>query len=128
MTNKAKVGEFCWNELVTTDVDKCKKFYSSLFGWEMHDHDLGECTYTILKQSGQDVGGMMQIPQEHQGQIPPHWMSYVSVADLDASVAKAKSLGANIKQEPMSVGEFGRFAVLQDPSGAHIALWQSTKV
>src|SRR5262245_53354615 len=123
MTDKAKTGEFCWNELLTNDVPKAKEFYRSLFGWEIHDHDMGQFTYSMLKKGDKDVGGMMSIPKGHE-QMPPHWMCYVCVEDLDGAVAKAKSLGATIKQEPMSVGDFGRLAVLQDPTGAHIALWE----
>ncbi len=127
MTNSVKQGEFCWNELITSDVAKSKEFYSSLFGWEMVDHDMGNKTYTMLKKGDKEVGGMMQIPKGHENEIPPHWMSYVCVDNLEASVEKAKKLGANIKQPPMMVGDFGQLAVLQDPTGAHIALWQSIK-
>jgi uncharacterized protein len=127
MSDNAKQGEFCWNELMTPDVKKSKEFYSILFGWEMDDHEMGNITYTMLKKGDKTVGGMMQIPQTHEKEIPPHWMSYVYVEDLDATVEKAKTLGANIKQPPKEVGDIGRLAVLQDPTGAHIALWQSTK-
>jgi uncharacterized protein len=127
MSNNAKQGEFCWNELMTGDVNKAKEFYSNLFDWEVEDHKYGEnMTYTMLKKGEKNVGGLMQIPEGFE-QIPPHWMSYVYVDDVDQTVKKAKSLGATIKQEPMAVGDFGRLAVLKDPTGAHIAIWQSIK-
>lgn len=114
----AKEGEFCWNELMTNDVEKCKEFYSSLFGWEIQDHNIDNFTYTILKKGDKDLGGMMCIPKDQTDHIPPHWMSYVLVNNLDEAVTKAKSLGATIKQDSMPVGDFGRLAVLQDPTGA----------
>jgi|688.fasta_scaffold669815_1 predicted enzyme related to lactoylglutathione lyase len=127
MSNHEKQGQFCWNELMTNDTNACKKFYGELFGWQTEDHDMGQgCTYTLLKQDGKDVGGMMKIPADHS-QIPPHWMSYVYVNDVDAVAQKAKQLGATIKQEPTNVADFGKFSIIQDPSGAHIALWQSLK-
>lgn len=123
-----KVGEFCWNELMTSDVSKAKEFYQSLFGWEIQEHNMGEnFTYNMFKKGDKDVGGMMAIPAEKRNQMPSHWMSYICVEQLDEMVEKAKGLGATIKQEPVAVGDFGLLAVLEDPSGAHIALWQSTK-
>lgn len=127
MSNNVKPGEFCWNELMTPNVEASKAFYSSLFGWEIQEHDMGHMTYTTLKNGDKDVGGMMSIPKEHEKDMPPHWMSYIYVEDLDTTVEKAKSLGATIKQPPTDISDFGRLAVLQDPTGAHIALWQSLK-
>lgn len=127
MGNKTMpAGEFCWNELMTPDTKKAKEFYTQLLGWEAHDHDMGECTYTMFKHKGKDLMvGMMQTPKGMEKEIPPHWMGYILVEDLDASVKKAQSLGATIKVPQQPVGDFGRFAILVDPTGAHIALWQS---
>ncbi len=122
-----QAGQFCWNELMTSDVKKAKEFYSALFGWQMQDHDMGNMTYTMIKQGDKDIGGMMRTPPDKEGKIPAHWMGYVSVKDVDKSVEKAKSLGAKIIVDAMPVGDFGRMAVIQDPTGAHIAVWQSTK-
>lgn len=125
MSNTMKTGEFCWNELLTPDVAKAKAFYSALFGWQITDHDMGNMVYSMFNNGDKEVGGMMTIPEGQN--IPPHWMSYVYVEDLDASAKKAETLGAKIVQPPTDVGNFGRLAVLQDPTGAHIALWQSVK-
>jgi len=127
MSNPVKPGAFCWNELMTNDIQEAKTFYSKLFGWGTHDHDMEGFSYTLFKNGDQDVGGMMRIPEGHEKEIPPHWMSYVYVTNVEETVQKARSLGATIKQEPMDVGDFGRLAVLQDPTGAHIAIWQQTK-
>jgi uncharacterized protein len=126
MGTRAKQGEFCWNELMTADVKKAKAFYQSLFGWEMEDHDMGNGVYTMLKQGETGIGGMMQIPKGRE-HIPPHWMSYIYVENLDESVKKAKSLGAKIKVEITSIADYGKFAVIEDPTGAYIALWQSLR-
>lgn len=126
-SNHMQAGEFCWNELMTSDSDQSKKFYGELFGWSFEDHDMGDMTYTMLKKDGKDVGGLLRVPKEHEHEIPSHWMSYVLVADVDASAQKAKSLGASIVREPTDVAEFGRFTILKDPTGAHIALWQTKK-
>jgi predicted enzyme related to lactoylglutathione lyase len=57
--------------------------------------------------------------------VPPHWLSYVSVASADESAAKAKSLGATLMKEPFDVFTLGRMAVVQDPTGAVFAIWQA---
>lgn len=124
---KPQFSEFCWNELMTPNAHKAKEFYTSLFKWESHDIDMGKMTYTMFKTADKDIAGMMQIPHGQEQQIPPHWMSYISVENLDTMVAKAKTLGATITVPATPVGDFGRFAIIQDPTGAHIALWQSLK-
>ncbi len=122
-----KAGEFCWNELMTSDPQKAKEFYKSLFGWDYEDHDMGHGTYTMIKAGDTGAGGLMQIPADKVGKIPPHWMSYVSVENVDKFVEKAQSLGATITVPATNVSDYGRFAVIADPTGAHIAFWQSLK-
>ena len=69
----------------------------------------------------------MQIPQEQKNHIPPHWMAYICCDDLEKTVEQAKDLGAKITMPKTMVGDFGCFAVIEDPTGAHIAFWQSLK-
>jgi predicted enzyme related to lactoylglutathione lyase len=124
-----KPGTFCWAELATSDAGAAKKFYGDLFGWEHHDDPVGEgMVYTMLMQSGKNVGAMYEINEEMKAQnVPPHWLSYVSVASVDDSVAKAKELGAEVPRPAMDVSDIGRMAVLADPTGAYFALWQPKK-
>jgi uncharacterized protein len=121
-----KPGTFCWVELGTTDGEAAKKFYTQLFDWDFTDNPVGPSgVYTILKQNGKDVGALYQMPTEMTSNgVPPHWMSYISVANADESAAKAKSLGATLMKEPFDVYTMGRMAVIQDPTGAMFALWQ----
>ena len=121
---QSKTGEFCWNELITGDVAKAKEFYGKLLGWEHEDVNMGEFTYTLFKQGDKQVCGMMQSPQAG---TPPHWMSYISVADIQAALKKAKSLGAEEVVPVTPVGDFGKLFVVKDPTGAHIAFWESLK-
>lgn len=114
---------FCWNELMTTDAAAARDFYTKLFGWTTEEKPMGEFTYTILKSGDTQVGGLMQMEGDCFKGIPSHWMSYVSVEDVDASARKAKDLGATICVEPTDIPEVGRFAVVTDPTGAAIALF-----
>ena len=126
-TPEYKPGTFCWVELGTTDGEAAKKFYTELFGWSFTDSPIGPgMVYTMLKLDGKDIGALYQMPSEMTDQgIPTHWLSYVSVASVDETAAKAKELGATLMKEPFDVMDVGRMAVVQDPTGAVFALWQA---
>lgn len=119
-------GAFSWNELMTTDVQASKSFYSELFGWEMHDEKLPDMTYTMLKAGNQEVGGIMQIPDDAQGAVSS-WGSYVTVENVDKQAEKAKLLGGTIIMPPRDIPNVGRFAVFTDPQGAMLTLITYTK-
>lgn len=119
-----QAGEFCWNELMTPDPKKAQAFYSALLGWTTQEHDMGDMTYTIFMSGEKGLGGMMQIPKEHADHIPPHWMSYICVVDVEKTLEKAVGLGASVKVPVTDVPGMGRFIIMQDPTGAHIAFWQ----
>lgn len=113
---------FCWNELMTGDVEAAKKFYTALFGWETKVMDMGPAgTYTIFSSAGKDCAGMMKTPDEN---VPTAWLSYVTVEDVDASTSKAEGLGAKVFVPPTDIPDMGRFSVLADPTGAAIGLYK----
>jgi len=122
-------GTFCWAELATTDAVGAKKFYQGLFGWSVNEFPIGEGGNYIMAQLEQkDVAAMYSLfPQQRAQGTPSHWLAYISVADSDASTAKAKKLGAKILKAPFDVFDVGRMAALQDPAGANFALWQPKK-
>jgi predicted enzyme related to lactoylglutathione lyase len=126
-TTEYAPGTFCWVELGTTDGEAAKKFYTQLFGWSFTDVPIGPAgVYTMLKQDDKEVGALYQMPEEMTAQgIPPHWLSYASVANADESAAKAKELGATLMKEPFDVFDVGRMSVIQDPTGAVFAIWQA---
>jgi len=112
---------------MTGNVKQAKDFYAKLLGWTYEDHTMEDGrVYTMICCREKKVGGLLQAPQGKET-IPPHWTSYISVDNLDATVEMAQTLGAKITVPAGSAGEDGRFAVLQDPTGAYIALWQCSK-
>jgi predicted enzyme related to lactoylglutathione lyase len=115
-------GIFSWNELMTRDADASANFYTALFGWTREDMDMGGFTYTMLKSGGRAVGGIIALPKEAES-MPVMWMGYVTVENLEASVAKAVELGAKVHKEITTI-PMGRFVILGDPQGAVIGLWQ----
>ena len=115
------VGAFSWNELMTTDVEAAKAFYSALFGWSMQKFEPGEMDYTMASIGKQEVAGIMAIPKEAAG-MPPCWGAYVTVADVDALLTRATQLGGKTIVPPHDIPEVGRFAVIQDPQGAMLSI------
>jgi hypothetical protein len=112
-----QAGAFCWRELNTRDTAEAEAFYTALLGWTPLTKEMAFGPYTSFMQGDQPVGGMMAMTEEW-GEVPPHWMTYVSVEDCDASAAKAESLGGKVCVPPMDIPEVGRFAVINDPAGA----------
>lgn len=125
-TTQHAPGTFCWPELATTDQAGAKAFYTRLFGWEFVDSEMGPGEfYTMLKLKGRDLGALYSMRKEERAHgIPPHWNSYVAVANADQSAAKAKSLGGTLMAEPFDVMDAGRMAIIQDPTGAMFCIWQ----
>jgi uncharacterized protein len=107
----------CWNELAARDVDAAKRFYEAVFGWQGETNTHGATSYTEWKLDGRTVGGMIQMNEQWPAEIPPHWMVYFAVDDVDAAAAKAADLGGRIAVEPSDTPA-GRFSVLNDPHGA----------
>ena len=106
-----------WNELMTPDVGAVEAFYAGLFGWKGDTMDMGGDgpPYTVWLLGDGGVGGAMPPPMDG---MPAFWGVYFSVADCDATVDRAKALGANVLNGPMDVPDVGRMAALMDPQGA----------
>lgn len=121
-----KPGTFCWVELATAGAAEAKSFYTQLFGWDYVDNPTGpDSFYTMLKLGGKDIGALYELMPDLKAQgVPPHWLSYISIANADETARKAKDAGATLLKEPFDVFTVGRMAVVQDPTGAVFALWQ----
>jgi predicted enzyme related to lactoylglutathione lyase len=114
-------GEFCWNELATTDLEAAKKFYTELFGWKLKESQTAGMVYDEIVVGGKEVGGIYQLTAE-QGDAPSNWMPYISVEDVDASAKRAEELGGKVRMPPCDIPNVGRFCVINDPTGATISL------
>ena len=110
-------------ELHTNDVPAARKFYSSLFGWQLQDMPMpdGKGTYTMINVGEGTGGGMMQNPEPN---APPQWLAYIGVDDIEASTRRAKELGATVHLGVTKVGDFGWMSVIKDPTGAYFAMWK----
>jgi uncharacterized protein len=114
-------GSFYWNELMTRDVERAKKFYADTLGWtyeSMPTPDGG--TYMIAKCGGQPVGGMFDIKGAEFKDVPEAWMPYIAVDNVDERVKKATTAGAKLMKPLFDVPGVGRIAVLLEPGGAGV--------
>jgi predicted enzyme related to lactoylglutathione lyase len=112
-------GAFSWAELVTSDADAAKAFYTQHFGWAYEDNPVGEGqVYSMALRDGKHVAALFAADQ------PPHWNCYVTVASADETAERAAAGGATIVAEPFDVMDSGRMAVFVDPTGAGLCVWE----
>src|SRR5262249_3502086 len=120
-------GTFCWVGLATSDPAGAKAFYTTLFGWGAEDFPAGAAgTFIMLRFRGEDVGLLYrQMPEARAAGASPHWTSYISVEDADATARRAGELGgAVVFREPFDVLDAGRVVAIRDPTRALVSLWQ----
>jgi hypothetical protein len=119
-------GTFCWADLTTPDQEGAKAFYGSLLNWDAEDIPVADgVVYSMMRHDGKQVAAISPQPQQQRDAgAPPVWNSYVSVADADAAVERAKELGGSAHAPAFDVMDAGRMAVLQDPQGAYFMVWQ----
>jgi len=118
-----KHGTIIWNELITSDQEKCGEFFGKLLGWTQKAIDMGPLgTYTVFRQNGTDVAGMMNPATDYSRSRPPFWSAYIAVDDVDACLARVGELGGTIVAPAEDVPGVGRVCMLADPTGAPVCL------
>lgn len=124
-TPMPKHGDICWHEINVPNAKQAQDFYQKLFGWTTRPVDMGGFTYHILKSGEREFGGIMQMSGPEWQGVPPHWMVYVAVNDVDAAAKKVSDLGGKVCVPPTDIPNVGRFAVVSDPGGATFSLYKS---
>jgi uncharacterized protein len=109
-------------ELNTTDPDKARAFYGSLFDWKLSDMAMPDGNYTMIDVGDGTGGGLLKHPMPG---APSVWIPYVTVDDVNVATEKARSLGATIIREVTPIPEMGSFSVVLDPTGAAFGIWQT---
>lgn len=118
-------GQIGWVDLATTDVEAARPFYEELFGWQSRIMPTGVgVDYTMFTKDGQSVAGMAPQPPGMPPGTPSMWNAYVMVDDVDAACAAAQAAGGLLVMPPDDVMTQGRLAVVGDPSGAVLGMWQ----
>lgn len=114
---------FWWADLSSTDDAAAAEFYSRIFGWSYDESPIGEGMVHRNAKIGDHMIAGIDPVMPGSGQ-PTAWTNFVFVEDIDATVAKARELGATVVAEPMDVMGEGHMAVLMDTTGAAVGLWQ----
>ena len=115
------VGRFVWHEQVSSDPGQAQEFYTQLFGWGAEVFGAGEADYTMISSGGQSHGG---YGKALEGAPPPHWLSHVRVERLEETIEKVKDAGGRLAAGPFEMGEVGRMAIIADPQGAYLSVYQ----
>lgn len=115
---KPPVGSFCWETLSTSDPEAAKAFYGAVLGWKVMPAP-GDHGYVFGTE-----GGAMACDVQKAEHMPPNVLSYIVVEDVDASRTRAEKLGANVLMPRIEVPTVGSIAVVADPTGAVVGLFQ----
>jgi predicted enzyme related to lactoylglutathione lyase len=120
MAHEWSHGCFYWNELMTRDAEKAKKFYAGTLGWSFEAMPMPDRTYWVAKMGNDIVGGLFPLTSPQFDGVPEGWMSYLAVDNVGARVKKAQSLGAQLMRPMFDVPGVGRIAILREPGGTGI--------
>ena len=119
-------GDIGWLDLTVEDADSIRDFYAEVVGWTPQEVSMGEyADYSMLNADADGVAGVCHARGSNAG-LPPVWLAYAVVDDIDTSVSRAEALGGELVSPVRSVGE-DRMAVIRDPGGAALALYQKGK-
>jgi uncharacterized protein len=119
-------GAFSWAELNARGVEQAVPFYERVFGWTTRVSDGGDRPYYEFQLDGQSILGALETPPEVPDYVPPHWLVYFDVEDVDSAAERARQLGAREVMGPMDFPG-GRFALVTDPQGAMFGLLKVTR-
>jgi predicted enzyme related to lactoylglutathione lyase len=114
-------GAICWIDLASTDAAEATEFYCELFGWTATEPIESAGGYRMLLHGGLQVAGLAPVWGDTDSST---WSTYVASADADTTCSAATATGGEVVMDAMDVLDAGRMAVLRDPSGAHVSIWQ----
>jgi len=120
-TVATSVGKFVWHEQVSSDPEQAKAFYTQLFGWGSEVFKPGEADYTMISAGGRNHGGFAKAME---GAPPPHWLSHIRVESAEQTIESAKQAGGTVAAGPFEMGEVGTMAIIADPQGAYVSVYQ----
>jgi predicted enzyme related to lactoylglutathione lyase len=118
-------GSVAWADLGTRDMPKAKQFYQQVFGWGEKTTPMGPGLpdYTEWKLNGESVAGAMDITGAVPAEVPPYWLVYFQIENIDQAAECVKQLGGQITTGPLPYPG-GRFAVAVDPHGASFGMME----
>lgn len=123
--SKLTTGRIGWVDITVADADRVRQFYSEVVGWTATPLDMGGYSDFVMSEpaGGEPIAGICHA-RGTNANLPPTWLVYLTVADLDASLARALELGGEVVSPVRNYGEHGRYCVIRDPAGAFAALYE----
>ncbi len=114
-------GTFCWAQLHSARPELAAEFYARLMGWTSQPiaHSPG---HRLFLSQGRAAAALSPLADP---KVPPHWLPYVAVEDVDATCSLIKKARGRVVMAPFEAQQAGRMAVACDPTGAYFCLWQA---
>jgi uncharacterized protein len=119
------VGSISWVDLTVNEASATRDFYRQVVGWQVTELSMGDYSDYCMNdpQTGKTIAGICHA-RGANAELPPAWLVYLTVANLDKSIASCVELGGGVISQPRSYGGQGRYCVIRDPAGAVAALFE----
>jgi hypothetical protein len=118
---ETRIGHVAWQDLTVADAEDLRRFYSDVVGWRAEPVDMGGyADFSMFAHGGECVAGICHARGVNAG-LPPQWLIYIIVADVERAAARCVELGGRVIDGPRGMGE-RRFCIIRDPAGAVAAL------
>jgi len=122
MSPTPKPGEISWTDLTVERAEQVRDFYEAVVGWTPEPLSMGTYSDFVMNANGTGTAGICHA-RGSNADLPPVWLIYITVDDLDHSLDECERLGGSLVSAPRSYGG-GRYCVIKDPAGAICALYQ----
>ena len=125
MSDSSKVGKIAWTDLTVPDAENLRSFYSRVTGWTSEPVSMGDYSdfSMVPPADGDPVAGICHA-RGGNADLPPVWLIYIIVEDLEASLEACIDGGGKVLVGPKGMGPGSSYAVIKDPAGAVCALYQ----
>lgn len=115
-------GRFTWFEYLSDDGDAAARFYGEVLPWQIHQATVAGSPYAMIKAGEAMLGGFTKLPP---GVKTPHWLSYVSVEDIETTVKKVVAAGGKSLMDAFEIPNVGRMQPVADAQGAALMLFRA---
>jgi hypothetical protein len=122
---KPTTGMIGWFDLTVPDATRVREFYQQVVGWHSQAVDMGGYEdFSMIPPGGKDAVAGICHARGSNADMPPSWLPYINVANLDESLAQCSVLGGEAVTQVRDMGSYGRMCVIRDPAGAVVALME----
>lgn len=125
MNPKPEIGSITWCDLTVPNATEVKNFYEKVVGWKADPVSMGDYDdFSMIAPESNKIAAGICNAKGINAKLPPQWLIYITVENVDKSAETCLELGGKVLVEPKTISNYGRFCVIQDPSGAVCALFK----